>query len=218
MATVRSATNHPSQKSAEGLQFAAQELRATLLELVQDRRFGVAQTIHTGPRNQTTEQSVAFEVGFGSPGLKDIEPSLSLESLRTLLSGEELCNVPIMLPSSPSSTPLPTAVAQSFPLLVRGTILRSQLCPSPLTLPVPNQLSLKPFEEARANITALNITSVALYKPRLSPESDYYAAVEGQFAHNIELLEQLVGVGAQPRLSRRDSNRIDPLSATVSEL
>ena len=216
MSITPDATNQPSQRPTEGLQVAAQEFRAALLELLQEEQFGVARATQTQPINQTKEQLVAFEVGFGSPGLKYLEPSLSLESIRMLFSGGELRNVPIILPCCPSPAPLSTTIAQSFPVLVRGTISRTQLLPSPLTLPTLDQLSPKPFEEARANLSALNIRSIALYKPRISAESDYFEVVEGQFKHNMTLLQQLVEIAEQPGIqNNRSSSRFDPLSANV---
>jgi hypothetical protein len=215
MGITPGATNQPSHEPAEALQVAAREFRIALLELLQKEQFGVARATQTRPPKHTREQLVAFEVGFGSPGLKHLEPSLSLESIRVLCSGGELRNVPIIVPSCSSPTPLSTTIAQSFPILVRGTISRTQLVPSPLTLPTVNQLNPKPFEEARANVSALNIRSIALYKPRISAESDYFEVVEGQFKHSINLLQQLFETTEQPGIQARSSSRFDPLSANV---
>lgn len=137
------------------------------------------------------EKTIAFEVGFGAPGM-DLQCSqLTLSALKDLFSGKTLEDTPLFLPTEPHGTPLAAARALSFPILIRGTIASSNLqMNSDYSSLVGYTL---PYREALGRLQALNVHEIQLYLPTINQESDedYQEQAADQLQDRMNMLREL---------------------------
>jgi len=122
----------PSSKNFDpsfALASAAEQCRDTLLELLQDNAIHQQRVVHNNLASVHTKHFVPFEVGFGCPGVCSFESKLSLDSVIELCAGGRLSDVPLKIPHTISRNALSDAVAESFPVLLRGIIAVDDLLP-----------------------------------------------------------------------------------------
>ncbi len=137
------------------------------------------------------ERLAKFEVGFGSPTEQFTKPSLQLSSLKELFSGQSLIDVPLLLPTLASHGPLAASVAQSFPILIRGTITLSDLTIERDDLVAEGFPELRPYREARGRLRALNVQEIQLCSPNFNRGSEYYPQIQSQLEQRMLKLREL---------------------------
>ncbi len=173
-------------------ELAAIECNRGIVELLHPLTSTKCVTIGRKLASLGAERCTTFEVGFGSPAEHFTNPNLRVAVLKDLFSGDELQDVPLLLPRTPSQPPLAASIAQSFPILLRGVIALSDLTTNRDELqPETFSNDLPPYREARGRLRALNVQEIRLCNHSISKDSDYYESVQSQLEQRLSELRDL---------------------------
>jgi len=200
----KSCTVHPSQnriflpknKSTEPKVLAREQAallcQAALSDLVKERAINQPKITGVARLNSTDEKTVPFEIGLGSPAMIFSESSLSLNSIVTILKGDVVNNMPLLIPNKASLVPLADTIDYSSPILLRGEVAVNDLLQSSYDLVSASIASDKPYRRARGSLSALNIHEISIRHVSISRDSEFYDCIQRQWENNMNLVAQIV--------------------------
>lgn len=136
---------------------------------------------------------IRFEIGFGDPATTHSYPKLGLEMLKELLSQGVAQEIPVNVTQPQFALfPLATSAFSPFPVLLRGAVSADKV-----SLRKDDWLSFSTRTQNQSSeryitLDAMDIRSISLHRPDISPASEYYPQIHSQWEHACSTLSSFL--------------------------